>query len=120
MKAKCFHIFDPCDPYLTFEVKLLITFVALYPLMILTKSGWNPMKVIEEEANCEKWCKNKSTTETAPFLRARGKLGGMLKRRLYEPRIWTLIWFNIILSSGAKGWLSSNVIRMPLTNFKRL
>ena len=38
-KAKFFHICDPCDPYLTFEVKLLITFVALYPLMILTKSG---------------------------------------------------------------------------------
>ena len=26
----------------------------------------------------------------------------------------SLIWFNVILSSGAKGWLSSNVIRMPL------
>ena len=62
IKAKFVHIFDPCDPYLTFEVKLLITFVALYPLMILTKSGWNPMKLVEEEANCEKWCKNKSTT----------------------------------------------------------
>ena len=39
VKAKFFDIFDPCDPYLTFEVKLLITFVALYPLMILTKFG---------------------------------------------------------------------------------
>ena len=62
VKAKIFDIFDPCDPYLTFEVKLLITFVALYPRMILTKFGWNPMKLVEEEANCEKWCKNKSTT----------------------------------------------------------
>ena len=32
-------MFNPCDPYLNFEVKLLITFVALYPLMILTKFG---------------------------------------------------------------------------------
>ena len=63
IKAKFFDIFDPCGPYLTFEVKLLITFVALYPLMILTKFGWNPMKLVEEEeANCEKSCKNKSTT----------------------------------------------------------
>ena len=27
----------PCDPYMTFEVKLLINFVATYPLVILTK-----------------------------------------------------------------------------------
>ena len=39
LKVRFFDIFDPCDPYLTFEVKLLITFVALYPLMILTKFG---------------------------------------------------------------------------------
>ena len=29
--------FDPCDPYMTFEVKLLITFVTTDPLIILTK-----------------------------------------------------------------------------------
>ena len=29
--------FDPCDPYMTFEVKLLISFVATNPLVILTK-----------------------------------------------------------------------------------
>ena len=52
-------------------------------MMILTKFGWNPMKLVEEEANCEKWCKNKSTTRNAvPFARARAKLGGMWKRRL--------------------------------------
>ena len=39
VKANFFDIFDPCDPYLTSEVKLLITFVALYPLMTLTKFG---------------------------------------------------------------------------------
>ena len=32
------NLFDPCDPYMTFEVKLLITFVATHPLVILTKS----------------------------------------------------------------------------------
>ena len=39
---------------MTFEVKLLITFVAIYPLVILTKFGRNPIKRVEEEANCEK------------------------------------------------------------------
>ena len=32
-----FNLFDPCDPYMAFEVKLLITFVATDPLIILTK-----------------------------------------------------------------------------------
>ena len=47
-------LFDPCDPYMTFEVKLLITFVATHPLVILTKFGQNPIKHVEEETNCEK------------------------------------------------------------------
>ena len=47
-------LFDPCDPYMTFEVKLLIIFVATDPVVILTKFGWNPIKHVEEEANCEK------------------------------------------------------------------
>ena len=48
------NLFDPCDPYMTFEVKLLITFVATDPLVILTKFGGNPIKHVGEEANCEK------------------------------------------------------------------
>ena len=47
-------LFGPCDPYMTFEVKLLITFVATHPLVILTKFGQNPIKHVEEETNCEK------------------------------------------------------------------
>ena len=39
---------------MTFEVKLLITFVATHPMVILTKFGQNPIKHVEEEANCEK------------------------------------------------------------------
>ena len=39
---------------MTFEVKLLITFVATYLLVILTKFGRNRIKHVEEEANCEK------------------------------------------------------------------
>ena len=39
---------------MTFEVKLLITFVATHPLVILTKFGQNPIKHVEEETNCEK------------------------------------------------------------------
>ena len=48
------NLFDLCDPYMTFEVKLLITFVATDPLDILSKFGRNPIKHVEEEANCEK------------------------------------------------------------------
>ena len=39
---------------MTFEVKLLITFVATYLLVILIKFGRNRTKHVEEEANCEK------------------------------------------------------------------
>ena len=39
---------------MTFEVKLLITFVATDPLVILTKFGGNRIKHVAEEANCEK------------------------------------------------------------------
>ena len=53
------NLFDPCDPYMTFEVKLLITFVATDPLVILTKFGCNPIKHVGEEANCEKERKKK-------------------------------------------------------------
>ena len=35
---------------MTFEVKLLITFVATYPLMLLTKFRQNPMKHVGGEA----------------------------------------------------------------------
>ena len=39
---------------MTFEVKQSITFVATYQLVILTKFGRNPIKHVEEDANCEK------------------------------------------------------------------
>ena len=39
---------------MTFEVKQSISFVAPHPLVILTKFGRNPLKHVEEEANCEK------------------------------------------------------------------
>ena len=47
---------------MTFEVKLLITFVATHPLVILTKFGQNRMKHVEEEANCEKKERKKERT----------------------------------------------------------
>ena len=63
---------------MTFEVKQSITFVATYPLVILTKFGRNPIKHVEEEANCEKEEEEeRKKLETAPLRRARGKLGGM-------------------------------------------
>ena len=40
-------LFDPCDPYMTFEVKLLINFVATHPLVIVTKFGQNPIKHVK-------------------------------------------------------------------------
>ena len=39
---------------MTFEVKQSISFVATHQLVILTKFGQNPIKHVEEEANCEK------------------------------------------------------------------
>ena len=71
------NLFDPCDPYMTSEVKLLITFVATDPLVSLTKFSGNPIKHVAEEANCEKEERKKKELETAPLPRARGKLGGM-------------------------------------------
>ena len=62
---------------MTFEVKLLITFVATDPLVILTKFGGNRIKHVAEEANCEKERRKKKELETAPLPRARGKLGAM-------------------------------------------
>ena len=68
------NLFDPCDPYMTFEVKLLITFVATDPLVIVTKFGWNPIKHVGEEANCEKEERKK---ERGKKSQERNKLGGI-------------------------------------------
>ena len=48
---------------MTFEVKQSITFVATHPLVILTKFGRNPIKLVEEEANCEKERRKKEELE---------------------------------------------------------
>ena len=42
----------------------------------MTKFCKNPIKHVEEEADCEKE-RRKKKLETAPLRRARGKLGGM-------------------------------------------
>ena len=68
------NLFDPCDPYMTFEVKLLITFVASDPLIILTKFGWNPIKHAGEEANCEKKEERKKERKKS---QESNKLGGI-------------------------------------------
>ena len=61
---------------MTFEIKLLVTFVTIYPLVILTKFGQNPIKHVEEETKCEKKEERKKSQE-------RNKLGEMpnLKKR---------------------------------------
>ena len=72
---------------MTFEVKLLITFVATDPLVILTKFGWNPIKHVEEEANCEKKEEEeeeRKKLDMRPLPRARVKLGGWTR----SPRFW--------------------------------
>ena len=68
------NVFDPCDPYMTFEVKLSITFVATNLLVILTKFGWNRIKHVEEEANCEKERKKEERRKKS---QERNKLGGI-------------------------------------------
>ena len=52
---------------MTFEVKQSITFVATHPLVILTKFGRNPIKHVEEEANCEKERREKERLSN-PFM----------------------------------------------------
>ena len=59
---------------MTFEVKLLITFVAIHPLVILTKFGRNPIKHVEEEANCKKKERRKKKEERKKS-QERNKLG---------------------------------------------
>ena len=73
------NLFDPCDPYMTFEVKLLITFVATDPLVIVTKFGRNPIKHVGEEANCEKEERRKKERkkETGKKSQEQNKLGGI-------------------------------------------
>ena len=40
---------------MTFDVKLFINFVAMYPWMLVIKFGQNPLKYVEEEeATCQK------------------------------------------------------------------
>ena len=56
---------------MTFEVKLLIPFVATCLLVILTKFGGNRIKHVEEKANCEKERRKKSQEQN--------KLGGKPK-----------------------------------------
>ena len=41
----------PNDPKCIFRP---ISFVVIYPYMLLTKFGKNPIKYVEEEADCEK------------------------------------------------------------------
>ena len=55
VKAKFFDICDPFDPYLTFEVKQLITFVALHPLMHSDLL----VEIQKRVENCEKWFEQK-------------------------------------------------------------
>ena len=72
------NLFDPCDPYMTSEVKLLITFVATDPLVSLTKFSGNPIKHVAEEANCEKEeRKKKERKKERKKSQERNKLGGI-------------------------------------------
>ena len=52
----------PVTP-MTFEVKMLITFVATHPLVILAKFGQNSNKHVEKETNCEKKKRRKETAK---------------------------------------------------------
>ena len=81
-RRSIFHkndLFDLCDPYMTFEVKLLIIFVATHLLVILTKFGRNRIKHVEEEANCEKERKKERKKEERRRTKSqeRNKLGGI-------------------------------------------
>ena len=91
------NLFDPCDPYMTFEVKLLITFVATDPLVIVTKFGRNPIKHVGEEANCEKEERRKKERkkETGKKSQEQNKLGGIPPNlTTYKPTFFQRKWSN--------------------------
>ena len=72
------NLFDPCDPYMTFEVKLLITFVATDPLIILTSLVEIQLSMREKKQIVRRKERKKERTRNAvPFARARAKLGGV-------------------------------------------
>ena len=58
---------------MTFEVKLLITFVATHPMVILTKFGRNRIKHVEEEAKRSKLLEEEEERKKS---QERNKLGG--------------------------------------------
>ena len=62
----------PNDPGWIFRP---ISFVAIHPYLLLTKFGKNPMKHVEEEADCEKERKKKE--ERKKKRQDPSKLGGI-------------------------------------------
>ena len=62
---------------MTFQVKLLITFVATHPLVILTKFSQNRMKHVQEEAKRSKLLEEeRKKEERRKKSQERNKLGG--------------------------------------------
>ena len=43
-------LFDPCDLYMTFEVKPFITLVAMHPWVLVTKYGLNQLKYMVKKS----------------------------------------------------------------------
>ena len=69
---------------MTFEVKLLITFVVTDPLVIVTKFGRNPIKHVGEEANCEKEERKKERTRNCALAKGAREVRRYVKCKLYK------------------------------------
>ena len=94
------------------------------------------MKLVEEEANCEKWCKNKSTTRNCALAKGARKVRRYVKRKLHILRNknkhsiqhYGLAYEQIIqwdapvnfVSHPATGLARLNVVSHPATGLARL
>ena len=99
----------PNDPGWVFRP---ISFVAIHPYLLLTKFGKNPIKHVEEEADCEKERRKKKELDMCPLPRARVKLGGQTR----SPRFWCKkpfwpLWSKIQIWAN-KFWRGVNLMHM--------
>ena len=88
------------------------------------------MKRVEEEANCEKWCKNKSTTRNCALAKGAKEVRRYVKCKLYKHPIWhyglayeqIIQWdapFNFV-SHPATSLARLNVVSPPATAHAQL
>ena len=75
------------------------------------------MKPVEEEANCEKWCKNKSTTRNCALAKGAREVRRYVKCKFYKHPIWHYgLAYEQIIQCDAP----FNFVSHPATSLARL